>query len=108
MADVVKRGLAELAALKAEGASNPELWARQFDLGLAWVHQPVGLGGLALDPAEQQAVHEGLAELGIPDSLLYNVIGIGMASPTLCVHGTAEQQQRWLRGAFSTEDFWCQ
>jgi alkylation response protein AidB-like acyl-CoA dehydrogenase len=108
MTNPIDVGLAELRALKAAGAANAELWARQFDLGLAWVHQPVGLGGLGLDPADQQRVNEGLAEAAIPESLLYNVIGIGMASPTLCVHGTTEQQQRWLRGAFSTEDLWCQ
>lgn len=101
-------GLNELRALKAAGATNALIWARQFDLGLAWVHQPVGLGGLGLDPGQQPYVHEQLAESGIADPLLHNVIGIGMASPTLCVHGTEEQQRRWLRGAFTTDDFWCQ
>src|SRR5207237_1894778 len=37
-----------------------------------------------------------------------NIIGHGMAAPTVATHGTPEQKQRHLRPLFTNEDIWCQ
>ncbi len=37
-----------------------------------------------------------------------NWIGLGMAAPTLLVHGTEEQKTSFLPPIFSGEDIWCQ
>ena len=80
----------------------------QFDLGLAWVHFPVGLGGLGLDPEHQQAVDERLAAFGIGEPFLANPMGVGMVAPTIAAHGTPEQRERFLRPIFTAEEIWCQ
>ena len=35
-------------------------------------------------------------------------IGLGMTAPTLLIHGTEEQKQRFLRPIFTAEEIWCQ
>ncbi len=37
-----------------------------------------------------------------------NWIGLGMAAPTLLIHGTEEQRKTYLPPIFSGEDIWCQ
>jgi len=37
-----------------------------------------------------------------------NWIGLGMAAPTLLVHGTEQQKRTYLPPIFSGEDIWCQ
>ncbi len=37
-----------------------------------------------------------------------NWIGLGMAAPTLLVHGTEEQKKRFLPKIFTAEEIWCQ
>ncbi len=85
-----------------------ELWAAQFDLGLAWIHFPVGRGGLGLDPRLQEIVDERLREAGAPSNLMVNMMGVGMAGPTLLTYGTEEHLDRFLRPAFSCQEIWCQ
>jgi alkylation response protein AidB-like acyl-CoA dehydrogenase len=107
--EVFTARLDELASAAAdEGASHREIRGAQFDLGLAWVHLPPGLGGLGLDPELQLTVNERLAALGVAEPFLENPIGIGMVGPTIAAHGTPEQQQRFLRPAFTAEEIWCQ
>ena len=62
--------------------------------------------GLAADPASQLVIDEELKAAGVTRP--YNPIGIGWAGPTLIEAGTREQQERWLPGLLSGEDFWCQ
>jgi alkylation response protein AidB-like acyl-CoA dehydrogenase len=85
-----------------------EFWGAQFDRGLAWIHFPEGKGGLGIDPGYQDLVDDRLAAVDAPTNLLRNMMGVGMAGPTLVAFGTEEQQQRMLRPAFTCEDIWCQ
>ena len=80
----------------------------QFDLGLAWVQFPVGLGGLDMAPALQARIDERLdvATPHRPRSI--DVLGHGMGAPMLIAHGTREQQDRWLGPMFAGEEIWCQ
>jgi alkylation response protein AidB-like acyl-CoA dehydrogenase len=80
----------------------------QFDLGLAFVWFPEGLGGLEVSRGLQRMVDERLHAAGAPAAMKYNVLGIGMGAPVLLAHGTPEQQQRWLRPMYTGEEVWCQ
>jgi alkylation response protein AidB-like acyl-CoA dehydrogenase len=80
----------------------------QFDRGLAWIHFPLGNGGLGLSPADQLHGLRRLSKLGAPNPVGSNVIGYGMVAPTLVAHGTEEQKQRFLRPLFTSEEIWCQ
>src|SRR5690606_38814186 len=86
-----------------------EFLRARFDSGLAWVHFPVGRGGLDRPRDEQQVVEQLLAEAGAPaPDVGLNSIGLGMAAPTLIAFGTPEQQDRYLRPLFTCEEVWCQ
>lgn len=80
----------------------------QFDMGLAWVHFPVGHGGLGLSPKFQKIVNEKIARAGGPNSYARNPIGYGMCGPTVVEWGTEEQKRRYLRPLFTGEEIWCQ
>ena len=80
----------------------------QFDRGLAWVHFPVGHGGLGVNPKLQKTVNERLFAAGAPNSAYRNPIGYGMCGPTVVVWGSEEQKQRYLRPLFTGEEIWCQ
>ena len=83
-------------------------WGAQYDRGLAWVHFPEGKGGLGLDPRLQEVVDEHLRAAGAPSNLYVNMMGVGMAGPTLVAYGTDAQLERHLRPAFACEEIWCQ
>jgi alkylation response protein AidB-like acyl-CoA dehydrogenase len=80
----------------------------QFDKGLAWVHFPVGHGGLGVNPKLQKLVGERLGAAGAPNSYSRNPIGYGMCGPTVVVWGSEEQKSRYLRPLFTGEEIWCQ
>ena len=86
-----------------------EFWGAQFDLGLAWPAFPEGMGGMGASPAQAALATRALAEAGAPtDNIHRNLIGYGMGAPTVAVHGTPEQRDRWLRKLFTAEEIWCQ
>ena len=80
----------------------------QFDKGLAWVHFPVGQGGLGVNPKLQRVVNERLFAAGAPNPVYRNPIGIGMCGPTVVAWGSEQQKQRYLRPLFTGEEIWCQ
>ncbi len=84
-------------------------WGAQFDLGLAWVDFPEGLGGLGVDRSHRAYVRRRLTEAGADlSNIRRNVLGIGMGAGTLMAHGTEEQKRRYLRPMFTCEEIWCQ
>ncbi len=80
----------------------------QFDKGLAWVHFPVGHGGLGLNPKLQKVVNERLVAADAPNAYYRNPIGHGMCGPTVVAWGSEEQKRRYLRPLFTGEEIWCQ
>ena len=87
-------------------AANPAPTGTQLaEAGYVVPHWP-SPWGLDAEPVDQLAVDALLRDAHIrrPD----NPIGIGWAGPTLMAAGTLEQQQRWLPGLLSGEEFWCQ
>ena len=85
-----------------------EFLGAQYDMGLAWVHFPVGSGGLDVSPKFQKIVNEKIARAGGPNSYARNPIGYVMCGPTIVEWGTAEQKDRFLRPLFTGEEIWCQ
>ncbi|MCV7005580.1 MULTISPECIES: acyl-CoA dehydrogenase family protein [Mycobacterium] len=86
-----------------------EFLGAQYDAGLAWVHLPVGFGGLGLPRTAQQRVDAQLAAAGAPmGGTVKNYIGMGMAAPTIISFGTDEQKRKFLRPLFTGEQIYCQ
>ena len=86
-----------------------EFNSARFDAGLAAVHYPVGHGGLGLSRTLQPAADEEFAKGGAHDlDPRRNVIGLGMAAPTIIAFGTDEQKTRWLKPLWTAEEIWCQ
>lgn len=102
--------LAEELLKKFPPAKTPvvEFLGAQYDMGLAWVHFPVGLGGLGVSPKFQKAVNEVLYASGAPNPMYRNPIGHGMCGPTVAEWGSDEQKKRYLRPLFTGEEIWCQ
>ncbi len=97
-----------LADLPPERVEAGDFLGAQFDRGLAWVHFPGGMGGLGASPGLHQRVVARLAAAGAPSAARRNVLGYGMVAPTLVVHGTDGQRQRYLRPLFTCTEIWCQ
>jgi alkylation response protein AidB-like acyl-CoA dehydrogenase len=88
---------------------TPEAFlGHQWDAGLAWVHLPSGQGGRGWPAELQPVVDATLKAGGAPHSWDVNPLGFGMGAPTVMVHGSPEQQQRWLRPLFTGDEVWCQ
>lgn len=81
----------------------------RYDAGLAWVDYPHELGGRALDRSLQPIVDAAFLAAGAPDNAPHrNVIGLGMAAPTILKYANEADQKRWLRPLWTGEEIWCQ
>jgi alkylation response protein AidB-like acyl-CoA dehydrogenase len=90
-----------------EGFAAHKEWERKlFDAGYAAIHWPKAYGGRDADLIDTAIFQEEYARAGAPQRI--NVLGLGLAGPTLIAFGTDEQKERWLRGILSCEDIWCQ
>jgi alkylation response protein AidB-like acyl-CoA dehydrogenase len=107
-ADVIQATKQLLADYPPETTKPQEFWGAQFDAGLAWVHFPVGRGGLGASPKLQERIDMLLREAHAPVNFAINPIGVGMAGPTVQTHGSDELQERTLRKNFTCEEVWCQ
>ena len=106
---LVKEKLDQLVSLAKNEDSLTEVWGKQFDLGLAWVHFPEEAGGLGVDPKYQLLINETLRKEGISyQNRVANILGIGMGAPTIVEYGTPEQIKKYLRPMFTAEEIWCQ
>jgi alkylation response protein AidB-like acyl-CoA dehydrogenase len=102
----VDEAIADLAAFAASGANETAVRGLQFDVGLAWPANPVGLGGLGLDGDAARRVARMLAERGLP-VVPAGFVGPNLVAPVLVEHGT-EAQRELLRPIFTLEHRWCQ
>jgi alkylation response protein AidB-like acyl-CoA dehydrogenase len=108
-ADVRRRVDDLLAANPPARTDRQSFLEAQFDAGLAWVAFPEGSGGLGLAPKLQRVVDTVLANAGAPaPDVARNIIGHGMAAPTIVAHGTPEQRARYLKPLFTGQEIWCQ
>jgi alkylation response protein AidB-like acyl-CoA dehydrogenase len=72
-------------------------------IGLTW---PTAYGGRGLTFMEELIVQEETALAKAPPIL--NILGVGMAGPTIIAYGTEEQKQRHVQKILSCEEIWCQ
>jgi len=87
-------------------AANPDPTGRQLaEAGYVVPHWPRPYG-LDADPVHQLVVDQELERANVKRPT--NPVGIGWAGPTLLLHGTDEQRRRFLPGALSGDEFWCQ
>ena len=100
----------ELGSRSAERTFDKEVSrARQallYDAGFVGVTWPEEAGGRGGTPMQQAIIDQEMARLGIPG--LINLIGIGMCGPTVIVHGSDDQKERYLRRLLRADDIWCQ
>jgi alkylation response protein AidB-like acyl-CoA dehydrogenase len=97
---------ANLPAENRNGRGGHE-WSRKlYDAGYAGLTWPEEYGGAGAPYSFQAIFLEETARTGAPSHI--GVIGLGMAGPTIMVHGTDEQKQQHLSKILSAEEVWCQ
>ncbi|MFM8312139.1 MAG: acyl-CoA dehydrogenase family protein [Ilumatobacteraceae bacterium] len=96
-----------LAAHDPRSMDDRQFRGHRFDAGLAWVHFPVGCGGLGVRPELNRLVEERVRRAGAAPTDP-STFFMALAGPTIVTHGTPEQQRRFLRPMFTGEEKWCQ
>jgi alkylation response protein AidB-like acyl-CoA dehydrogenase len=71
--------------------------------GLGW---PVEFGGRGLPISQRIVWGQEASAAGAPPTI--NVIGEGMAGPTIITHGSEEQKRRYLEPLLRGDEIWCQ
>jgi alkylation response protein AidB-like acyl-CoA dehydrogenase len=93
------------------GAARFEEWGHEWsrklgEAGYAALTWPKEYGGGGAPYSHQAILLEELAKAQAPGHI--GVIGLGMAGPTIIVHGTDQQKARYLPKILSAEEIWCQ
>jgi alkylation response protein AidB-like acyl-CoA dehydrogenase len=97
-----------LAAHDPKTMSARDFRGAQYDAGLAWVHFPVGYGGMAVRPALQREVERRVRAAGAQEHSQGIFFGHYLAGPTIVTHGSDEVKRRFLRPLYTGEEVWCQ
>jgi alkylation response protein AidB-like acyl-CoA dehydrogenase len=97
-----------LEKVKAKSGFNPFTW--QGTIGRSPYAAPLWpkeYGGLSGEVWMQQIIRAELVHSRLP-TVSVNLLGVGLAGPTLIAHGTDAQKERYLRKILSAEEIWCQ
>ncbi len=91
----------------SQQARAMDIWRRKL-ASRGWVAPawPQVFGGGGMTAFQQFVFHFELAEARVP--VVPSGIGIGMAGPTIIVHGDEEQKAAYLPGILSGQVQWCQ
>ena len=82
-------------------------WHRKlYEAGYVGMLWPTEYGGWGATAMQQAIVQDEMARIQAPPAI--NGLGIGFIGPTIIVHGTPEQKQRYLRPMLTAEEIWCQ
>jgi alkylation response protein AidB-like acyl-CoA dehydrogenase len=82
-------------------------WKKLQERGWIAPAWPKEYGGAGMTVMQQFIFNEEMAKLRAPRPM-HLIIGLGMAGPTLIVHGTEEQKKRFLPQMLSGDDVWSQ
>jgi alkylation response protein AidB-like acyl-CoA dehydrogenase len=103
----------EARAMGSADVPRPEaydamrVWQRKlYDAGFIGLTWPKEYGGRSLTFLEEMILHEEMALAKAPPIL--NILGVGMAGPTIVAYGTEEQKKRYPAKILSCEEIWCQ
>ena len=92
---------------RAEAFDLVRRWqGKLFEGGFIGITWPKEYGGQGLTFIEEMILHEEMALQKAPPIL--NILGVGMAGPTIIAYGTEEQKKRYPRKILSCEEIWCQ
>lgn len=96
------------AYAKARGSFNPMGWMKTMgESGYGAPLWPKEFGGLSGEPWMQQIVREELGDYRLP-LFGINLLGVGLAGPTIIEHGNEAQKERYLKKILTGEEIWCQ
>ncbi len=102
-----KKGVSGEEALMTNWEANQKWFKKLAEKGWIAPAWPKQYGGADLTTLQQFVLNEELALHRAPRPM-HLIIGLGMAGPTIIVHGTEEQKQEHLPGILSGEDIWSQ
>ncbi len=77
------------------------------DSGYAAPLWPIEYGGLSGHTWMQQIIREELGNYRLPLAG-FNLLGVGLAGPTIIEHGSQGQKERYLKKILTGEEIWCQ
>ena len=98
--------IADRVSDDTERKGAAEAWTDAVsDHGWFAPHWPAEYGGAGLSPMEQFIYNQELAEAGAP---IVGGSGVSLLGPTLIVHGTEEQKEKYLPKILSGETVWAQ
>jgi alkylation response protein AidB-like acyl-CoA dehydrogenase len=101
------KSLGSMEVPRAEAYELGRRWQRTlFDGGFIGLTWPREYGGQGLTFIEEMILHEEMALQKAPPIL--NILGVGMAGPTIIAYGTEEQKTRYPAKILSCEEIWCQ
>ena len=105
--DWSNRVMASADVPRPEAYELMRAWQRKlYDAGFIGLTWPKEYGGRGLTFLEEMILHEEMALAKAPPVL--NILGVGMAGPTIIAYGTEEQKQRYPAKILSCEEIWCQ
>ena len=103
----VRAWCAEHSAGPLETLAQKKAWQRTlYDAGFVGMGWPREYGGQDARPMEQAIVAEEMARANVPGAI--NSLALGLIGPTLIVHGSDDQKQRYVRRMLTADDIWCQ
>src|SRR5438445_368333 len=91
----------------AKTLDERKAWHRRlYEAGYVGMLWPKAYGGWEATPMQQAIAQDEMARAGAPPAI--NGLGIGFIGPTIIVHGTDWQKQRYLKTMLTAEEIWCQ
>jgi alkylation response protein AidB-like acyl-CoA dehydrogenase len=92
----------DLKTLAERKAWHRKLYEAGY-VGMLWPQEYGGWGATAM---QQAIVQDEMARIQAPPAI--NGLGIGFIGPTIIVHGTPAQKERYLKKILTAEEIWCQ
>ena len=92
----------ELRTLEERRAWHRTMYEAGY-VGMGW---PKEYGGRGATPMQQAIAADEMARANAPAPI--NGLGVGFIGPTIIVHGTPQQKERYLKKILTAEEMWCQ